>query len=428
MEGMTPRIPLRAGSLVLLLGVLSLPLLAQGRGPSPVVVARVSVQNVVIRKSHVGTVFPLRTTTVGSRVEGAVVELLVREGDAVAGGDVLARLEPALIESDVRASQAELELRQKELLELENGSRPEEVARAKARMEGARSLRDYARASLARTRDLHEKDELASADALESAESLAASSEKSYQAAQSEFELVRLGPRPEIVDQARARVRSQEAAVRRSEILLANHTILAPFKGQVLREHTQVGAWLVRGGPVVDLVDLAWVEVRISVLEDYVQELRLGAPVVVSFPSLDDQVHEGVIQAILPQADARTREFPVRVRLENRASTRNGGGLLLRAGMSGRVELPVGQGEALVVHKDALVLGDKPLVYVVDEIPGKSATVRAVPVRVGESLGDQVRVEGELRPGLLVVVRGNERLRPGQEVVVTGGLERGERP
>jgi multidrug efflux pump subunit AcrA (membrane-fusion protein) len=76
------------------------------------------------------------------------------------------------------------------------------------------------------------------------------------------------------------------------------------------------------------------------------------------------------------------------------------------------------------VPKDALVLGGtQPVVYVIDPSPGATAaatgTVRPVAVALGAAVEGNVEVRDGLEPGSLVVIRGNERLRPGVAVAFT---------
>ena len=61
------------------------------------------------------------------------------------------------------------------------------------------------------------------------------------------------------------------------------------------------------------------------------------------------------------------------------------------------------------------------MIYVVDHDKGeqKQGKARAVPVQVGVAEGRLIQVKGDLKPGQQVVIRGNERLRPGQDVVVS---------
>jgi multidrug efflux pump subunit AcrA (membrane-fusion protein) len=123
----------------------------------------------------------------------------------------------------------------------------------------------------------------------------------------------------------------------------------------------------------------------------------------------------------VPQADERSRTFPVIVRLTNPEER---GEHLLKAGMLARVILGVGQQQvALMVPKDALVLNG-PLSSVVVADGGSAnlpSTARVVPVELGIAEDDLIQIidrMGTLKPGQSVVVRGNERLRTGQPIQV----------
>ena len=97
-------------------------------------------------------------------------------------------------------------------------------------------------------------------------------------------------------------------------------------------------------------------------------------------------------------------------------------GPLVKSGMYARVMLPTGEKQlATMVQKDALVLGGaQPLVFIVNLAgpDAKQGKVQAVPVQLGVSAGSLVQVRGGLAVGQMVVVQGNERLRPGQDVIV----------
>jgi len=151
--------------------------------------------------------------------------------------------------------------------------------------------------------------------------------------------------------------------------------------------------------------------------------LRVGMTARVEIAALRGEALTGQIVLIVPQADVRSRTFPVKVRLNNRKA---GGSVLIKAGMFARVTLPVGrQVAATLVPKDALVLGGpKPTVYVVD--PGEASRdagrARAVPVVLGVASGELIQVTGPIKPGEQVVVRGNERLMTGQAVTIAARL------
>lgn len=388
--------------------------------PAPVSVwPVVQRRGVAAGQTFVGTVRPSRKSTVGSAVDGRVEEFLVNEGDRVEKNQPLARLRTRVLEIERAAALAEQEFRRQELAELENGSRPEEVEQAKAQMLAAKALMEYSQSKYDRTRSLVER-RAASEEQLEDDSSAATRSLQAYYAAKAGHDLAVAGPREEQRAQARARLAAAEEEVRRLDEQLERHTIVAPFAGYVVAEHTEEGQWLKQGEPVAEIVELDQVEVEVMVLESYVPKLQVGAPARVEVGALADRLFTGQVARIVPEAEVRSRSFPVKVRLANEILP--DGSALLKPGMFARVALPVERkGAVLLVPKDALVLGGRePMVYVVDpdEKDPKKGRWRAVSVRLGVALESLVEVAGALGPGEQVVVEGNERLRPGQEVLI----------
>lgn len=402
--------------------------------PARVKVAPVQERQMATGHTFVGTVTPLRTSTVGSPVEGRVVELAVNEGDTVKKDQKLAQLRTRQLEIQLAAANAELGLRKQELAELENGSRPEEIRQAHARMSAAKALSEFTRLRLKRMQTLFARD-AASEDQLQESASAAEEAAQVYLEKKAAWELAVAGPRKEKIEQARARAVAQQEGIKRTEDDIAEHTIVAPFDGYVTREHTEVGQWIAKGDPVAEVVELDSVHVEVPVLESYVSRLRVGMPARVTLAALPGQDFSAQVELIVPQADVRSRSFPVKVRLKNRPSP---GGVLFNPGMFARVTLPLGSKQKVpVVPKDAVVLGERsPYVCVVDPMPkqppseenpsdgGSSkepapdGVARRVPVELGAADDGWIEVRGPLGPGDRVVVEGNERLFSGTPVII----------
>ena len=391
---------------------------AQFGGPAPVKVAPVEKRTVAGEQEFVATVLPGRKTIVGSAVEGRVEEFFVNEGDYVTKGTVLAKLRTGTIQIELEEAKAELELRRHELTEMKNGSRPDEIAEVEARTKSLEARADFVKSRLRRQSQLYEKKTI-SHDDYEDAVSGAAVAEHQLREAQAQLRLVQEGPRKEKIAQMAARVKAQEEAVKHIEDRLDKFTVRSYFDGYITQELTEVGYWMKSAEPVVEMVALDHVEVKVMVLEDYVPHLKLGQAVTVTPSALKGETFEGVIERIVPQADVRSRTFPVHVRVENRMRD---GLHILKAGMLAKVRLPVGdEHSALLVPKDAVVLGGpSPVVYAVRPSPmdAKKLAVVPVPVKLAKATGRMIEVTAELTPGENVVIQGNERLRPGQEVAV----------
>ena len=382
----------------------------------PVAVARVERQELAVGQSFVGTVYPARVSDVGSAVDGRVVKLPVLEGEHVAAGQPIAELLRGLLEIEKAGAVAELDRRRQVLAELQAGSRPEEIDQRRAAVQGLEARAEYARSRLERLRRLAERG-TSTADELLDGETEFRQVEADLRSGRAALELAEAGPREEQIAQAAAAVAAQEAEVERINDQLGKHTIRAPFEGWVVDRFTEEGQWLSRGGLVARIAELSRVEVDVQVPEVAITSLATGMDVRLEFDAARDQTWIGRVERVVPQADLLSRSFPVKVMLENRIVN---GQPVLRGGMLARAWLPVGKtGLATIVPKDALVLGSgQPLVYAVEPASGQpgAGTVRPVRVALGATVGGSVEIMGPIDPGSLVVIRGNERLRPGMNV------------
>ncbi|MCA9141584.1 MAG: efflux RND transporter periplasmic adaptor subunit [Planctomycetales bacterium] len=394
--------------------------------PVTVIVAQVVQREVSAGQTFVGAVVPPRRSVIGSAVDGRVSAVYVDAGDAVGPpepddngtqrGQPIAQLLTDTISIEIASAQAEMLLRKHELAEMEAGSRPEEIAEAKARLGAAQALREFTKARFDRTKALFENSNTASLDELEQALSASIAAEQNQVAAKATADLAIAGPRKEAIEQARARLEVATENVSHLESQKAKYTLRAPFEGYVVKKHTEVGAWVSRGDPVAEVIELDPIEIDVAVPEAYIAHVRIGAATQIHVDAVPDHAFTGTVARIIPDADLRSRSFPVKVRLSN---PKTEDGHILKPGMLARVTLAVGPPvQALLVPKDSLVLGGpQPSLMVVTVNPEtKQESVRPVPVRLGVTDGSLIQVIGELAPSDRVVVIGNERVRPGQPI------------
>jgi multidrug efflux pump subunit AcrA (membrane-fusion protein) len=410
-------------------------------GPAPVVAARVVQRDVAGGQTFVGTVTPAKRSAVGSAVDGRVVDYPINIGDRVVKGQPLCQLLTETISIQIAAAEAELRLRAEELRELQNGSRPEEIAQAEAKVEALQALRDFALARYKRFQQLAEQGQTITLEQLEQSRSASIEAERMLNADQQMLTLLVKGPREEKIAQAQARKEAQAELVQQLKDQLKKHAMVSPFDGYVVTEQTEVGEWVTKGQVVAEVVYLDDVEIEAHVLDAQIDSVRVGQTVRVELPALKQPLFVGTVAYISPQGDVKSRTFPVRITVKNQIRE---DGPAIKAGMMARVTLPVGQShDALLLPKDAVVFGGpSPVVYVVEPAPPPSAVpgpstkaapgakappnaappadpnapppevVRPVPVVLGIADGNLVEVTGDLKPGDRVVTLGNERLRP----------------
>ena len=201
------------------------------------------------------------------------------------------------------------------------------------------------------------------------------------------------------------RANSLNAEVERIELEIRKAVIRAPFDGLVIRRRVDRGEWLAEGQTVAVLARDDLIDVMVEVPESYIRQVRPGGRVRVTIGGTD---LDGTVTAVIPRGDVATRNFPVKIRAVNSQS--------FIEGMSAFVRLPTAASRnAFIVPRDALISSSgRTVVFLVD-----GSRVRALPVAVLAYEGADVGLAGEgLQEGLPVVVKGNERLRDGQEVLV----------
>ncbi len=177
--------------------------------------------------------------------------------------------------------------------------------------------------------------------------------------------------------------------------------IRAPFPGIIVARHLQVGERVSVGERVVRMVNPQSLELVARAPLDYFGYVEPGDTMAFT---VGQREYEGSLRRVVSVGDESSHVFEMRIDVD----------AILPVGQTARVTIPTASiREVLAVPRDALVLrGDGTSVFVIDE----DDTARRVQVRTGIGSGDMIEVHGPVESGDRVVIRGNERLRPGQTV------------
>ncbi|MCB9674448.1 MAG: efflux RND transporter periplasmic adaptor subunit [Alphaproteobacteria bacterium] len=193
-----------------------------------------------------------------------------------------------------------------------------------------------------------------------------------------------------------ARARARLAGAR-----LGRHRVRAPFPGIVAKRHVDPGDWVDPGKPVLDLVRVDTVEVRVDAPLDLAKRVAVGDSVKLGSAA-------GRIVGVVPALDPVSRTAVIRIEPDGPLA-----GLV--PGSPVEVAFDVEMSGGVVVPRDAVVPGPTDSrVFKVED-----GAAHAIPVQTLATTADEVLVQADgLAPGDLLVVRGNERLRPDQPVTV----------
>ena len=213
--------------------------------------------------------------------------------------------------------------------------------------------------------------------------------------------------------EAEASQRKARATLKLTEIDFKDAQILAPFDGVVSQKHTSAGSYLNVGAKVVTLIDDRTLEIEADVPSSRVSSLKPGTEVIGIFNQ--SETIKTRVRAAVPDENPQTRTRAVRF-----TPVLPDGQEGLAANQSITLNLPYGeQKNVLSVDKDA-ILNRRGLKLVIVPTDGR-VTFR--PVTLGNAVGNRFVVLEGLKEGELVVTRGNERLRPDQEITYEGQAE-----
>jgi membrane fusion protein (multidrug efflux system) len=218
-----------------------------------------------------------------------------------------------------------------------------------------------------------------------------------------------------------ADLRAKQAQVSQQAALVAKKTIRAPFAGRLGIASVNPGQYVNPGDRIVTLQSLDSLLVDFLLPQQELSRISKGLRVMATADAYPEKSFTGVITAINPRVEDKTRNVRVEARIDNP-------GRVLLPGMFVTVEVEAGEPRRyLTLPRTAVVFNPYgETVYIVEnkgteEKP--ALTARQTFVTVGPSRGDQVAVLKGVREGDLVVTSGQLKLRSGSPVVVDNRVQ-----
>jgi len=263
--------------------------------------------------------------SVNSKVTGRVKWIGVEKGDRVKEGQVLVRLEDDEFRAQYLQAQGTVENAKAYLMELQNGSRPEEMQQAQHNMEEARATAANDKVTLDRTKELFAQG-VVSKQALDDATAKYEADQHRMNSLQQSLTLSKIGPRAEEIARAKGALMQAEGAAAFAKSQLEATTIRAPVTGTILERRVEKGelatsqfASTAEGGPqgsVVALADLNDLQVELDIAQGDFARLsphQKGIVTVDAFPNLK---WDGVIAEMSPEANRQKATVQVKVQIQ----------------------------------------------------------------------------------------------------------------
>jgi HlyD family secretion protein len=265
---------------------------------------------------HLSGTIEITQVDLAFKIPGRLLERLVDEGDTVAAGQIVARLDDVDQKLQVARAEAQAASTKAFLTQLESGSRAEEVAQARAQLQQARAAAKAADSRLklaeddvGRSRDLRVQEVISQQkfDELQTIYETSLNSSREAAArvrsAEANLDLVLAGPRKEEIEQARAQLAAGEQALAMARQQLADTVLQSPTDGAVLSKAAEPGAYLNPGTPVITVGRLDQVWLRGYINETDLGRIRLQQPARVTTDTYPENEYPGKVSFISDQAE-----------------------------------------------------------------------------------------------------------------------------
>ena len=239
-----------------------------------------------------GRIFPVTEVTISSDVSGEVVELLVNEGDSVRSGQLLARVDPDAIESQVLRGRASVNA-----AKATAANSQAQIGQFKAQKKQLEAQLIPAQLTLKRAKELNAEGLNSQAD-LESAESAVETLRANIEAAEAQIQAA-----TQSAEAARFQVESAQAQLSELRTNLKRTNIFSPMTGVVSQLSIEegervVGTIQMTGTEMMRIADLSRMEVQVEVSENDIPRVTLGDKVDIEVDAYLDRTFDGTVAEI----------------------------------------------------------------------------------------------------------------------------------
>jgi membrane fusion protein, multidrug efflux system len=219
-------------------------------------------------------------------------------------------------------------------------------------------------------------------------------------------------------DAAQATFDQANAGIAKTEAIISQKLVRAPFDGELGVRHVEVGQFLTAGTQIVTLTDLSTLYANFTVTEKDSAALKVGQTVRILVDAYPGRTFEGKITAIEPQIATDTRNIRVQATLDNPDH-------ILKPGMFATTTVVLPDKPAVVTVPETAVdytlYGDSVFLITEKKADDGKTSLTAVRsfVRTGDRIGGRAEILDGLKPGDRVVAVGQLKLQSGAAVAIS---------
>ncbi|MCL5037816.1 MAG: efflux RND transporter periplasmic adaptor subunit [Chloroflexi bacterium] len=380
----------------------------------PVEVISAEQTNLTENIDLTASIVPYAKVEIVAKVAGRVLKIHVRDGEKVQAGQLLVELEHNDAVDQVNQAEAAVKTAKAALNLLLAGARDQERVQAQAALQSAEADMSEAKRNAERMNKLFSQGAVSRAD-LDAAELALTVKTNLYKTSNEQLSIIKEGARPQEIDMARARLAQAEASLGLTQTMLKETYLKASIDGEISSRNVDTGDFVTPGLPLmsVNSINPCWAEAYAS--PDIFARIRLNMKAVVTVDALPGSTFVGKVQEMDPYTGEETRNYKIRVLLDNPQGT-------LTPGMFAKVSISAAEYKnAIVVPIDAIIErnGDS-FAFVIN---GGVAEERKI--QPGMNTDGKIQVKSGIKPGDKIVTTGASTLFNGAKVrVITRASEK----
>jgi HlyD family secretion protein len=375
----------------------------QQRAQRKIQTAAVTRGNLTILVSANGTVQPESSVNVSPKTSGVLKQLLVKEGDFVKPGQIVAYMDNSNLQGQLLQARGNVAAAQANLNKVVAGNRSQDIAGATANLKKVQATYRQAAEDLLRNQKLQAQGAI-SQQALSLARSNSDSAQAQVEQTQQALNLLKAGSRPEDIAQARAQVVAAQGAVAIAQRNIDDTVIRAPFAGIIARKYADPGAFVtpttagsaVTSATSSSILALASTnEIVAQVAEASIAQIRVGQVAMIKVDAYSGKTFEGKVTQVATQSLVQQNVTSFEVKVAVADSQR-----LLHQGMNVTIDFQAGELKQVLIVPTASIVQQKSVQGVFVAKTGSDPVF--MPIVVGTTVNDKTEVKSGLT--------GNERV------------------
>ena len=382
---------------------------------APVQIAPVTRESIRRIVTADGVLWPRDQASVMPKISAPVQKFLVKRGDHVRQGQLLAVLENRDLAASATESKGQLAQAESNLRQTQSATVPEQVTKAQTDVEAARQAEEAARKLLESRQKLLEQGALARRLVGE-AQVAYTQARSQYLAAQEHLRALQSVGKEEQVKTAAAQVEAARGHYQSAEAQLAYAEVHSPINGVISDRPLYAGEMASAGSPLLTVVDISRIVARVNVPQNQIAHVKAGNLAILVAADTSAQL-TGRVTVVSPAADPNTTTVQVWVEADNPGERLKPGTPVQAAIVTDTIP------DAVVVPAAALLPGSEGGTSIMTVGADNLAHEKKVEVGVRES--DKVQILSGAAPGEQVITVGGVGLQDKAKVRI---VKPGEKP